>query len=91
MSPHDGAPSPAEPWIGDETTEPGCRYHITPGRPTCGAPVTIHIISESAISGPVVLPTCDRHASIAKLAGPWLSQHTPGSPNCHCAQEDDTP
>jgi hypothetical protein len=73
-----------EPWIGDENTEPGgvCAYGgIDPGHPHCGDGATVHILSESAIHGPVGLPTCDRHAPIARGAGLYLGEHAYG-PAC---------
>jgi hypothetical protein len=73
----------AEPWIGDENTDaPGqCTYASKPGQPQCGAPATLHVMSESAIYGAVALVACDVHASIARDAGPFLGEH-PYTVNC---------
>lgn len=70
-----------EPWIGDVNEGPrgGCCYADKPGDPECRNPATVHILSESAIHGQVTLPTCDRHASTARAAGPVLGEHPYGS------------
>ena len=71
----------SEPWIGDENTgDPGiCTYAFDEGSPHCGESATVHVLSESAIHGLVALPTCDRHASIARSAGPYLGEHRYGA------------
>jgi hypothetical protein len=71
----------SEPWIGDESTDSpdGCHYSDKPGVPRCGAVATVHILSESAITGLLALSACDRHAPIARAAGPYLGEHAFGA------------
>lgn len=75
-----------EPWIGEETIGPGtdCRSRWAPGWPPCGAPATIHIMSESAIDGVVCLRMCETHAPAARAAGVHLDEHSPSFPGCRC-------
>lgn len=73
-----------EPWIGDDPTGSGCRVHWAPGWPACGEPVTLHVMSESAIDGVVCLPTCERHARHARDAGVYVDEHSPSYPGCRC-------
>lgn len=72
-----------DPWIGDVNDGPDgvCCYSAQPGQPQCGKKATLHISSESAIYGPVALPTCDRHAATARNAGPFVAEHAYG-PHC---------
>lgn len=78
--------SPAyEPWIGDLSTGPGCRLRWGVDGPICGAPVTLHVLTESAARGKTSLSTCETHASVARAAGVWLGEHSPSFPGCDCA------
>jgi len=72
-----------EPWIGDKSTQSSdsCHYSDGPGSPHCGLAATVHILSESAITGLLGLVACDRHASTARAAGPYLGEHAFGA-NC---------
>lgn len=85
-------PAGGEPWIGERNTEPGCSCRLIQAEdaPFCGAPVTVHVVSESAIHGPVRLSTCPDHLDFARNAGNLLNEHTPGDADClaWCDQED---
>lgn len=74
-----------DPWIGDATTKEtsGCGFGGSgPGDgPKCTDPATVHVMSESAIHGVVSLSACDRHAPIARAAGPLIDEH-PFGPGC---------
>lgn len=78
-------------WIGQSATGAGCRFrHDIDGRP-CGAPVTLHVMSESAIHGGRCLPTCEPHAPAARAAGVYLDEHSPSWPDCACKPAVDQP
>lgn len=84
-----------EPWIGSDAsgTGTGCRQRWGPGWPPCGAPVTIHVLSESAIDGVVCLQVCEPHAQTAREAGIYTGEHSPSYPGCRCrptAKKPDT-
>ncbi|MFC0626149.1 hypothetical protein [Kribbella deserti] len=78
----------SEPWIGDAATNDhgGCRYALNEFAAAedirrCGAPATVHIMSESAMHGLVSLASCEKHADIARAAGAYVGEHRFG-PNC---------
>lgn len=73
-----------EPWIGPPATGSGCRARWSPGWPACGAPVTIHVLSESAIDGVINIPVCEAHAPSARVAGVYTGEHSPSFPGCVC-------
>lgn len=78
-------------WIGQAATSAGCRFrHDIAGRP-CGAPVTLHVMSESAIHGGRCLPTCEPHAPAARAAGVYVDEHSPSWPGCACKPDTDEP
>jgi hypothetical protein len=70
----------SEPWIGDEGDRPGlCEYRgLDYGGEKCGDRATVHVLSESAMYGVVSLPTCDRHAPVAREAGVYKGEHAYG-------------
>lgn len=75
-----------EPWIGSDASASGmgCRQRWGPGWPPCGALVTIHVLSESAIDGVVCLQVCEPHARTAREAGVYVDEHSPSFPGCRC-------
>jgi hypothetical protein len=77
-----------EPWIGGPATDgvPGtCTFAEDDDEARCGRPADIHILSESAVDGYVSLPTCERHAPIARHAGVYVAEHVYG-PACVSAE-----
>jgi hypothetical protein len=78
-------------WIGQAAPSGGCRFRWdVNGRP-CGAPVTLHVMSESAIHGGRCLPTCEPHAPAARAAGVYVDEHSPSWPGCGCTPDTDEP
>lgn len=75
-----------EPWIGGPADSTGCRLRWHIEGPACGAPVTLHVVCESAMYGVTYLPTCERHAPVAREAGIYLREHSPSFPGCDCRQ-----
>lgn len=75
-----------EPWIGGPADSEGCRLRWHIDGPACGAPVTLHVVCESAMYGVTYLPTCERHAPVAREAGIYLREHSPSFPGCDCRQ-----
>ena len=74
-----------EPWIGDATADDAGTCSFNSGAlgegPRCSEQPTLHVKTESAMHGVVALPTCDRHAPIARAAGLLLDEH-PYGPGC---------
>lgn len=70
-----------EPFVGLPTDGHGCSFSLGLDTPACGAPSTVHILSEAPGWGPVGLETCDAHSDIARAAGAVIAEHAYG-PGC---------
>lgn len=52
-----------------------CLYSFAPGHPRCANTATVHVLIDDAHYGPVSLPTCDEHASVARASGVYVLEH----------------
>jgi hypothetical protein len=76
-------------WAEGRVADGGCSFRWAENAPRCGAPVTLHVLTESAIYGKGSVGTCEPHASIARAVGVYLGEHSPSFPDCRCTPVHD--
>lgn len=69
------------PYLGPPTDAPGCAHHITLDQHTCGRAPVVHIAVHTDATQLVQLPSCRRHAAIARASGDLIAEH-PYRPGC---------
>jgi hypothetical protein len=73
----------AQPWVGAPSAEyrAVCLYSDGPGQPQCDEPAILHVGVEDANYGTVAdygvigLPTCGRHAHLARASARFIEEH----------------
>lgn len=76
-------------WAEGRVADGGCSFRWAENAPRCGAPVTLHVLTESAIYGKGSVGTCEPHASIARAVGVYIGEHSPSFPDCRCTPVHD--
>lgn len=66
------------PFLGPAPAGPGCAHAITLDHHPCGQPPVVHVAVHTDASGLVQLPSCRRHAAIARASGDLIAEHPYG-------------
>lgn len=64
-----------DPILGPPPTDPGCAHAMTFDGHTCGRDPVVHIATHSDATGVVELPSCRRHAALARVTADVIAEH----------------
>lgn len=70
------------PYLGPAPAGPGCAHAITLDHHPCGRDPVVHVAVFTDAAGLVQLPSCRRHAAIARASGDLIAEH-PYEPRCN--------